>query len=499
MLDTLSCQTLAVGYNVRMIERLLEINSQINNVVWGPPMLILLVGVGVFITVRTGFLQFTKFGLMCRETLAKIFRRGSGGEGDVTPFQAMSVAMGGTVGVGNIAGVATAISTGGPGAIFWMLVSGLIGMATKFAEVALGVHYRRRDPGGPMMGGPMMYITRGLGKQWKWLAVLFCIFGAVAGLGIGNMTQAHAVADGIERMYVESGFSGDAAALSQVRWWTGVALIVAVGLVTLGGIKRIAHVAMFCVPFMCTLYMLAAFVVIAMYITKVPAVFSLIVTKAFTPTAAAGGFAGAAVMMAVRYGITRGVFSNEAGLGSAPIAHATAQTDHPARQGMWGIFEVFFDTVVMCTATALVILLTDSWTGSQKGANLTISAFCTPLGNTFGCMLVTFCMVLTAYDTILAWCFYGETCCAFLFGHSHVVRTIYRLIWLPFILLGALGQLELIWKVSDTLNALMAIPNLIALLALSGVVVALTKGFLAGKPYTPPGDTDAPPVQSPPQ
>ena len=451
-------------------------------------MLVLLVGAGVYISVRTKFLQFTRFRLMCAETMAKIFRRGSGAEGDVTPFQAMSVAMGGTVGVGNIAGVATAIAAGGPGAVFWMLVSGLVGMATKFAEVVLGVHYRKRDADGPMMGGPMMYITRGLGRRWKPLAVMFCIFGALAGVGIGNMTQCQAVAAGVVRIFRDTGGVTDADTLLHVRWWTGGILVLTVALVTLGGIKRIAHVAMFCVPFMCTLYMVAAFVVIAMYITEVPRVLWTIVEKAFTPTAAVGGFAGSMVMMAIRQGIARGVFSNEAGLGSAPIAHATAQTDHPARQGLWGVFEVFFDTIVMCTATALVILLTGVWTTGQDGADLTISAFCVPFGGAFGTAMVTFCMILTAYDTILAWCFYGETCCAFIFGHSHVVRIIYRVVWLPFIMFGALGQLKTIWDVSDTLNALMAIPNLIALFALTGVVVTLTRGFLKGEPYEPPTD-----------
>ena len=460
------------------------------HVLWGPPMLIFLVGVGLYITFRIRFLQFTRFGLMWRETAAKIFRRGSGADGDVTPFQAMSVAMGGTVGVGNIAGVATAIALGGPGAIFWMWISGVVGMGTKFAEVVLGVHYRKRDGDGPMMGGAMMYITRGMGKRWKPLAVLFCIFGALAGLGIGNMVQAHEVTAGVERL-----FGGDSSTgpLWQVRWWTGGLLGLTVGLVTLGGIKRIANVAMFCVPFMCTLYMLAAFVVIAMYITDVPQILSMIVQKAFTPAAAFGGAAGAGMMMAIRYGIARGVFSNEAGLGSSPMAHATAKTDHPARQGLWGVFEVFFDTIIMCTATALVILLTGVWTGTSgaTGAKLTINAFSVPFGDTIGISLVTFCMILTAYDTILAWCFYGETCCSFVLGHSKTVRTTYRVLWLPFILIGALWKSDTIWDVSDTLNALMAIPNLIALFALTGVVVVLTRGFLKGEAYTPPTDEDA--------
>jgi AGCS family alanine or glycine:cation symporter len=456
-----------------MLERIMAANEWLNNLVWGPPMLIALVGVGVLLTVRTGFVQFARFGRMWRETASKILQRGPRAEGDVTPFQAMTVAMGGTVGVGNIAGVASAIAWGGPGALFWMLVSGLVGMATKFAEVTLGLHYRRRDPGGPMVGGPMMYIERGLGPRWKWLAALFCVFGAMAALGIGNMVQANAVAGGMEHFQVP-------------RWGTGLFLIVAVGLVTLGGIKRIARVASFCVPFMCGLYMLAAAVVIVINVGKIPEVVRLVVEHAFTPTAATGGFAGVGVMMAIRQGIAKGVFSNEAGLGSAPMAHATAMTDHPARQGLWGVFEVFFDTIVMCTATALVILLTGVWTSGAEGEALTMRGFAAAFGERFSYPLVVFCMMLTAYDTLLAWCFYGETCLTYLFGHGQIVRRIYRVGWLPFTMLGALGKLEEIWKISDTLNGLMALPNLIALVALGGVVVKLARGFFAGETYVSP-------------
>jgi len=454
-----------------MGELLLKVNAAVNGFVWGPYMLIGLVGVGGYLTLRIRFLQFAKFGRMWRETMGKAFHKGERAEGDVSPMQAMTVAMGGTVGVGNIAGVATAIAIGGPGAVFWMLVSGLVGMATKFAEVVLGCHYRKREEGQPMMGGPMMYIERGLGARWRWLAVIFCVFGALAAFGIGNMVQANSVADGMEHFGVPP-------------WVTGLVLIVSVGLVTLGGIKRIARVAMFCVPFMCILYMLGAFAIIAINITRLPGVVALIFKSAFSATAATGGFAGVGLMMAIRYGIARGVFSNEAGLGSAPIAHATATTNHPARQGLWGVFEVFFDTIVMCTATALVIMLTGVWTSGESGAKLTISGFNAVFGGRIGAALVTFCMILTAYDTLLAWCFYGETCMAYLLGHGKVVRTVYRIVWLPFTMLGALGSLKIIWDVADTLNGLMAIPNLIALVALGGVVVKLTRGFFAGEPYS---------------
>jgi AGCS family alanine or glycine:cation symporter len=459
--------------NMLFIDALVQ---ELGKRVWGPILLISLVGTGLYITIRTGFIQFTGFGLMWRETVGKIFRRGPKAEGDVTPFQAMTVAMGGTVGVGNIAGVAGAIAIGGPGAIFWMLLSGLVGMATKFAEVVLGMHYRQRTPGEPMLGGPMTYITRGMGPQWKWLAMMFCVFGALAALGIGNMTQSNAVAQGMQEHF------------GVAPWITGIVLAVAVGLVTIGGIKRIARVAMFCVPFMCGIYLLAAIVIIVVYARHVPAVVAMVVKCAFTPTAAVGGFTGVAVRKALQRGIARGMFSNEAGLGSAPMAHATAMTDHPARQGLWGILEVFFDTIVMCSATALVILVTGVWSNGQDGALLTISAFGELFGTKWAAGIVVLCMVLTAYDTILAWCFYGETCTAYLLGHGKVVRIAYRLIWLPFVLFGALWSLKLVWGIAEVLNGLMAIPNLIALLALAGVVARLTKGFLAGEPYAPPQD-----------
>ncbi len=457
--------------------RLMAVNAWVNNLVWGPPLLTILVGVGVFLTVRTGFVQFARFRFMLRETFGKFFRRGGGAaEGDITPFQAMTVAMGGTVGVGNIAGVATAIALGGPGALFWMLLSGLLGMATKFVEVVLGMHYRQRRPGEPMMGGPMMYITRGLGPTWKWLALLFSLFGALAAFGIGNMVQANAVAEGMAHFGV-------------ARWVTGLGLLVAVGTVTVGGLQWIAKVAMVFVPFMCGLYMLAAAVLILWYLPHLPAALALVLRSAFTGTAAAGGFAGAGVWMAMRYGLARGVFSNEAGLGSAPMAHATARTDHPARQGMWGIFEVFVDTVVMCTATGLVIVLTGAWTGGESGATLTIRAFSTFYGQRLGLVLVVLSMILTAYDTNFVWCFYGETCASFLLGHGPRVRVAYRCLWLPLVLAGALGKLDFIWSLADTLNGLMAIPNLVAIVALSGAAAALARGFFRGEPYRAPGET----------
>ncbi|GAB62366.1 amino acid carrier protein [Candidatus Jettenia caeni] len=446
------------------MEKLIELIHGINTFVWGLPMVVAIVGIGLFLTVLSRFIQIRKFMRMWRETFIRTFRKESSGEGDISPFQALNVALGGTVGVGNIAGVATAIAAGGPGAIFWMWISGIVGMGTKFFEVALGIHYRTREPGGPMVGGPMMYISRGMGSRWRWLAFAFALFGALAAFGIGNMVQANSVAEGLQYFNIPS-------------WITGIGLLIFVGLVTIGGIKRIAHVAMFCVPVMCVLYMLGAAAIIIWKINYIPSVLTMIIHDAFHPRAAIGGFAGATIMQAIRYGISRGTFSNEAGLGSAPIAHATAKTDHPVRQAFWGMMEVFVDTVIMCSATALVIILTGAWSSGETGASLTIHGFSSLFGLKFGSALVAFCMVLTAYDTNIAWCFYGETCAAYLLGHGRIVRYAYRFLWLPFVLIGALLKLDAVWGIADILNGLMAVPNLIALIVLAPLVVKLIHNF----------------------
>ncbi|MBM4065050.1 MAG: sodium:alanine symporter family protein [Planctomycetes bacterium] len=446
------------------MEDVLKFTNILNAYLWGVPMIVAIIGVGVFLAVMSRFIQLRRFLRMWRETFVRTFRGDSAGEGDISPFQAVNVALGGTVGVGNIAGVATAIAMGGPGAIFWMWVSGGLGMGTKFFEVALGIHYRQREPGGPMVGGPMMYISRGMGPSWKWLASVFALLGALTAFVIGNMVQSNSVAEGLSYFHVPA-------------WATGVGLLVFVGLVTIGGIKRIAHVAIVCVPFMCILYMIGALAIISWKIAYVPSALMMIVQDAFRPTAAAGGFAGAAVMQAIRYGIARGVFSNEAGLGSAPIAHATARTDHPVRQAFWGMMEVFVDTIIMCTATALVIILTGAWASGETGASLTIQGFSSLLGMKVGSAVVAFCMALTAYDTNIAWCFYGETCAVYLLGHGRIIRYTYRFMWLPLVLVGAVIKLDVIWSIADTMNGLMAIPNLIALVVLAPVVVRLIRDF----------------------
>ncbi|MCM8780454.1 MAG: sodium:alanine symporter family protein [Candidatus Omnitrophica bacterium] len=457
-----------------MVELILKINSILNGLLWGPVLILAILGVGIYLTFGNRFVQIVRLPFVFRETLV---RKKRGLQGDITPFQALNVALAGTVGVGNIAGVAAAIALGGPGAIFWMWVSGILGMATKFSEVVLCIRYRIRQIRGaeksvrgqiqyPMLGGPMVYIRRGMGKRCRYLASAFAVFGALAAFGIGNMTQANSVAIGLERFGIS-------------RVITGILLIFAVGLVTIGGIKRIAQVASIFVPFMCILYFVSALIIIILNISLLPKILFLILKSAFTPVAAVGGFAGVTASQALRWGIARGIFSNEAGLGSAPIAHATAKTDHPVRQGMWGIFEVFIDTIVICSATGLAILVTGVWTSGQTGAVLTMSAFSRVFGNNLGSALVVFSMVLTAYDTMLAWEFYGETCSAYLFGPK--IRDYYRILWLPPIIIGSLGKLETIWSLADTLNGLMAIPNLFALLMLSPIVFRLTKEFF-GRP-----------------
>jgi AGCS family alanine or glycine:cation symporter len=460
------------------MESFAGIIESVNTVLWGPVLIVLILAAGLFITIRTRVIQFTRFPTMARETFGCLFRRGPRAEGDITAFQAVTVALGGTVGVGNIAGMATAIAIGGPGAVFWMWVSGILGMATKFAEVVLGLHYRKREPGQPMIGGPMRYIEGGLGPKWKWLAMLFSLFGALAAFGIGNMVQANAVAEGMHHFGVSS-------------WVTGIVLALAVGIVTLGGLKRIAIVVNYFTPFMVTFYLLAGLTIIILHIDRLPAAFAEIVRLAFTPAAATGGFAGAGMFMAVRQGITRGVFSNEAGLGSAPMAHATAMTDHPARQGLWGMFEVFVVSIIVCTLTALVVVLSGEWVSGEKGASLAMRAFAATYGERVGFSLVLISMILTAYDTNLAWGFYGETCAAYLFGHGRRVRTIYQIVWVPFVVVGAVWALDVVWGIADALNALMAFPNLIALFALSGVVVGLARGFFAGRPYVAPGERES--------
>jgi AGCS family alanine or glycine:cation symporter len=446
-----------------MVETIEAVNSWLNGYVWGTPMIVLLIGTGVLLTIVTGAAQFRYLWRALREVLGKLTRPG-GGEGSVRPFQAVATALASTVGVGNIAGVATAIFLGGPGALFWLWVSGLLGMCTKYAEIVVALHYRERDADGTMRGGAMYVLKNGL--KLPWLGAIFALLTSLAAFGIGNMVQANSVADALHATF----------GLSQST--TGIVLVVLTGAVILGGIKRIGQVTQLLVPFMALFYLGGGIVILLMHASKLPAVFALVFDSAFSGTAAAGGFAGSTIAMALRYGIARGLFSNEAGLGSAPIVHAAADTDHPVRQGLYGIFEVFVDTLLICTVTGLVILVTDTWTTGSTGAALSVRAFEAGLPGTWGDVVVTGGLVLFAYSTVIGWSYYGETGVVYLFGAKAALP--YRIAWLVFIYLGAVGSLHLIWDVADTLNGLMAIPNLIGVLFSIPLLLRLQKEFFSG-------------------
>ncbi len=445
-----------------MTETLQRLNSTINGYVWGWPTIVLLMGTGLLLTLLTGAVQFRRLGFALREVLGKITQRGRG-QGDVSPFQAVATALASTVGVGNIAGVATAIYIGGPGAVFWLWVSGLLGMATKYAEIVVAMHYRETDSSGSMRGGAMYVLKKGLG--WPWLGGAFALLTALAAFGIGNMVQANSVADALK------------ASFNIPTWMTGIALVVLTAMVILGGIKSIVRVTEWLVPFMALFYLSGAVVVMVLFAGKLPHVFGLIFDGAFSGTAAVGGFAGSTMMMAMRYGIARGLFSNEAGLGSAPMVHCSAVTDHPVRQGMYGVFEVFVDTVLICSATGLVILLTDTWSSGLTGAALSVKAFETGLPGTFGSLVVTGGLILFAYSTLIGWSYYGETGIVYLLGAKAAMP--YRCAWLGFVYLGATGSLHLVWDIADTLNGLMAIPNLIGLLASIPLLLRLQREFFS--------------------
>lgn len=436
-----------------------QVMAAINSFVWGPVMLALLVGTGVFLTLRLGFLQFFQLP----RALRLVFRRSpSDAEGDISPFQALTTALSATIGTGNIAGVATAIFLGGPGAIFWMWICAIFGMATKYAEAVLAVTYRHHLPDGTMQGGPMRYIAEGMGL--KWLGWLFALMGSIAAFGIGSMVQSNSVAVALEQTW----------GVSPVL--TGVVLAVLTAVVIIGGIRRIGKVTEKLVPVMGIFYVCGAAVILIMHMDKVPSALQLIITHAFAPASAAGGFAGAAVSAAIRFGVARGVFSNEAGLGSAPIAHAAARTNSPVRQGLVAMTGVFFDTIIVCTMTALVILSTGAWTSGETSSALTYMAFQQGLPGPGG-LIVTIGIAVFAYSTMIGWAYYGEECIEYIFGLK--ARTPYRWVFCLVIAFGAFQKVAFVWDFSDTMNGAMAIPNLIGLLALSGVVVKATRDAFA--------------------
>ena len=434
---------------------------------------LILLATGGLITITTGLVQIRRFPVAVRMVFAGAFKKNTAQDGTITPFQALSTALASTVGNGNIGGVATAILIGGPGAIFWMWVCAAVGMATKYAEAVLGVHFRVRRETGELAAGPMYYITGGIPYGWlaKPLAYAFAFFGAVACLlGTGNMAQSNTVA----RTFVEAAQS--VFNLSVPLWFPGILITVAVGLVLIGGLKRIAAVAEKLVPAMIVLYLVVAAIYILLNVTEVPATLALIISRAFSPSAAVGGFVGASVAQALAAGISRGVLSNEAGLGSAPIAHGVANVKHPSEQGVVGIFEVFVDTIVVCSMTAFIILSSGLWTDpiyQQASGDLTAAALSTSIP--FASLIVAVCSFLFGFSTLIGWCYYGEKCFEFLFGSDKVV--FYRVLFTALVMVGSVISVPLVWAIGSTLNAFMAFPNLVGLIFLLGTVKKLTKEY----------------------
>ena len=443
------------------MEILTHIVTAINDLVWGPPMLVAILGTGLFLQIRLKLMPLAQIGAGFR-MLWQGRKPAADAPGEISPYAALMTALAATVGTGNIAGVATAIAIGGPGALFWMWMTALVGMATKYAEVLLAVHFREKDDQGEYVGGPMYAIKNGLGKNWRWLGTAFALFGGLAGFGIGNMVQSNSVAQVLQ---VNFGVN---------PWVSGVAMMALTGFVLLGGIKRIGAVAEQLVPLMCIGYVAVSLIVLGVYANQIPAAFALILHSAFSPIAATGGFAGAAIMLAMRYGVARGIFSNEAGLGTAGIAQAAGQTRSAVESGLVGMMGTFIDTVIVCTMTGLVLIVTGAWSNGLSGAALSSSAFATAFPGV-GEYLVAIPLAVFAFTTILGWSYYSERCWEFLFGSA--CETPYRIVWTLFVLIGAVTQLDFVWLVADTLNAFMAVPNLIALLLLSPVVVKLTQDY----------------------
>jgi AGCS family alanine or glycine:cation symporter len=457
------------------MEFLNSVVGWVNGVVWGPPMLILILGVGAFMQISLKLMPILRmphgFKLLAKG------RQGTGA-GQISPFNALMTALSATIGTGNIAGVATAVFLGGPGALFWMWMTALVGMATKYSEAVLAVKYRERDSKGNYVGGPMYYIKNGLGQKWAWLGATFAIFGAIAAFGIGNGVQANGVAQVLEANF---GFNTSV---------TGIVLMVLTGAVILGGITRIGAVAGALVPFMAVTYVAIGLIVLMLNADQIGNALNLVFTHAFTPSAAEGGFAGAAVWAAIRFGVARGVFSNEAGLGSAPIAHAAAETKGPVNQGLIAMLGTFIDTIIVCSITGLAIITSGVWTSGESGAALTSLAFETTLPG-FGGYMIAIALSIFAFTTIIGWSYYGEKCVGYLMGAKVLMG--YRVLWIAMIYFGATADLGFIWLLADTLNAMMALPNLIAIALLSPVVIKVTKEFFESNGATEePGSSKSP-------
>lgn len=468
------------------METFTRIVTIVDDFAWGPVMLILLVGTGLYLSIRSGFLQFSKFGYAMKNTLGKAFQKQHAGEGEITPFQAMTTALAGTVGTGNIAGVTGAIFIGGPGAVFWLWISALVGMVTKYAEVLLAVQYRERNAEGDWVGGPMYSIKNGLGRNWMWLAYIFAFFGMFASFGIGNTTQVDSIATAINTAVAAFGGEGSSHTL---RLAIGVVVAIFVAIVIIGGIKRIGAVTEKLVPAMAVIYIVAALIVVIGNIGQLGTVLGAIFTGAFSPRAIAGGALGVGIMTTIQKGIARGVFSNEAGLGSAPIAHAATSHSNPVKQGLYGIFEVFMDSIVICTLTSLALLMGlcgqvgidgIEW-GVSHGSEMVVAAFSGIFGGKISALIIAVGLSLFALSTILSWSLYGARCCEFLFGKaSRIATLVYKVLFCVVLIIGSTLGLDLVWLIGDALNGLMALPNLVALLLLSGTVLRITKEFFAG-------------------
>ena len=460
------------------MEMIANINSAINGIVWGIPMLVLLLGAGLFLTLRTGGVQFRRFGYAMKNTIGKVFQKADKQDGAVSPFQAVTTALAATVGTGNIAGITWAVTLGGAGSIFWLWVSALIGMCTKYAEVVLAVKYRERNEQGDWVGGPMYYITNGLGQNWKWLAVIFSAFGALAAFGIGNAVQVGNITGSISTAVTT--FNPAFTATDTLNLIVGIIIAVIVAFTLLGGIQRLGSITEKLVPFMSIIYIVASVIVLVCHAQALPGVFALIFKGAFNPTAAVGGISGFTLKLCIEWGVKRGVFSNEAGLGSAPMAHAATSETNPVKQGLYGIFEVFIDTIVICTMSGLTLLVSgiDLHYGTKGTTALNAQALGTVFGDEIGALIIAVGISLFALSTVLSWGLYGTRCCEYIFGTKF--NKVYQMIFVIVCVIGATMDLGLAWDIADTLNGLMAIPNLIALLGLSGVVVQLTKEYFAG-------------------
>ena len=460
-----------------MLEKIEAINNVVNNFIWGVPAMICIIGVGLYLSIRTGFLQIRKFPYAMKVTFGRMFKKKEASDGALTPFQAVCTALAATVGTGNVAGVAGAIAIGGPGAIFWMWISALLGMCTKFAEVTLAVHFRETNRDGELVGGPMYYIKNGLGKQWRWLAYLFSAFGVLTVFGTGNATQVNTITTAIDTALFNFHIISEDMA-STLNLIIGVVLAALIALILLGGIKRIGQVTEKLVPFMAVMYVILAIGVVVINFRNLPAVFGSIFEGAFHPASVTGGVVGS-LFMSMKKGVSRGIFSNEAGLGTGSIAHACADTRKPVKQGFFGIFEVFVDTIIICTLTALVILCSGVpiGYGAAAGAELTISGFTATYGGWVS-IFTAVAMCCFAFSTIIGWGLYGTRCIEFIFGSR--VNKPFMLVYSLVAIVGATMNLGLLWSIAETFNGLMVIPNLLAVFLLSGVVVRMVKDYFNG-------------------